>query len=220
MNLLLLEDNIELGSLLCKIMTENHFKVEWFRRFQDGKIALKNKSYSCVLLDIHLPDGNGMSLIKEIREHQISTPIIMISAETDLQHRLQGLNDGADDFLIKPFDPEELIARIRSTCRRAAGQTSGIWKVGKLSLDVVRHHFSYDGIILNLSLTEFKILFELIQKHPKVIIKSDLVMKLSDSNEEISSPALDVHVCNIRKTRLVRFQCQQWPSIVPATPSS
>ncbi|MBU3737053.1 MAG: response regulator, partial [Methylobacterium sp.] len=135
MHILIVEDDLDLGRALQQALRAEQFSSEWVRRAADASRFLTQATpYDCVLLDLSLPDGTGLDLLRRWRRSGISVPLIIITAQSSLDHRLAGLEDGADDFVLKPFVTAELIARIRAVVRRYARQSSGIWKIGSLEI--------------------------------------------------------------------------------------
>lgn len=199
MHLLIIEDDLNLGTALQKALKVEGITSEWFRRCADAPYRPDNPGYDCVLLDLMLPDGSGMDLLRQWRRADVDLPIIVITARTALEDRLAGLNEGADDFIMKPFATEELVSRIRAVVRRAARQSSDIWEFGDLRIEPRRHVACIDGKPLDLSLREFQLLVELARVHGNVLAKSTLAQRLNPLGDPLEAGAIEVHVSNLRR---------------------
>jgi DNA-binding response OmpR family regulator len=200
MHLLILEDDLDLGRALQKSLSAAGFSSEWVRRAAEASRFIdQQNTYDCVLLDLSLPDSTGLELLRRWRQSGLSVPLIVITADSSLDIRLAGLADGADDFVLKPFVTEELIARIRAVVRRGARQASEVWKLG--SLEIVPRSCSarMDGKSLALSLREFNILLELARADGAVVSKRVLSSRLEPMGDPVDMATLEVHVSNLRR---------------------
>jgi DNA-binding response OmpR family regulator len=200
MHLLILEDDLDLGRALQKSLSAAGFSSEWVRRAAEASRFIdQQNTYDCVLLDLSLPDSTGLGLLRRWRQSGLSVPLIVITADSSLDIRLAGLADGADDFVLKPFVTEELIARIRAVVRRGARQASEVWKLG--SLEIVPRSCSarMDGKSLALSLREFNILLELARADGAVVSKRVLSSRLEPMGDPVDMATLEVHVSNLRR---------------------
>jgi two-component system response regulator QseB len=153
----------------------------------------------CVLLDLALPDGSGLDLLLRWRREGMQVPVIVITARSAVADRLAGLDGGADDFVVKPFATEELVARIRAVLRRAARQASERWVLGPLVIEPRRRHVARDGVPLALSPREFQILLELAREPGAVVPKGLLSQRLEPLGEPLDFSALEVHISNLRR---------------------
>ena len=199
MHLLIIEDDLDLGTALQRALKVEDMSSEWFRRCVDAPVLMGESDYDCVLLDLTLPDGSGMDLLRHWRKAGVDLPIIVITARTTLEDRLQGLDHGADDFIIKPFATEELVSRIRAVVRRAARQSSEVWEFGDLRIEPRRHVARIATKVLGLSLREFQILVELAREHGNVLAKSILAQRLNPLGDPLEACAVEVHVSNLRR---------------------
>ena len=134
MHILLIEDDLDLGASLVRSLQQDGFTVQWLRRAHDAPLQPDDPGCSAVLLDLGLPDGSGMELLRRWRRAQAGAPVLVITARSALQDRLGGLDAGADDYLVKPFDIPELLARLRAVLRRTAAQSGEQWQFGALSV--------------------------------------------------------------------------------------
>ncbi len=207
MHLLIIEDDLDLGVALQRALKVEGITSEWFRRCADAPRNPGIPGYDCVLLDLMLPDGSGMDLLQQWRRANLDLPVIVITARTALEDRLAGLDEGADDFIVKPFATEELVSRIRAVVRRAARQSCGIWEFGNLRIEPQRHVAQIDGEPLDLSLREFQLLLELARVHGNVLAKSTLAQRLNPLGDPLDAGAIEVHVSNLRRKIGARRIC-------------
>jgi two-component system copper resistance phosphate regulon response regulator CusR len=170
MPILIVEDDKKLSNILRSALKGERYSVDTAFDGEEAALKAKKNSYSMILLDILLPKKDGFVVCKELREHQIQTPIIMLTARGTIEDRVSGLNAGADDYMVKPFGTEELFARIRTVLRRRKTTDSDIRKVGRLVMDKKKHEVTLGGKILDLTPKEYKLLDVLIT-HPGEAIK-------------------------------------------------
>jgi len=199
MHILMVEDDLDLGRALLHALESEGLSCRWVRRAADAPQSFFGESIDCVLLDLGLPDEPGFTLLKQWRRAAGAVPIIIMTARTALEDRLTGLNEGADDFLVKPFAVAELIARIRAVVRRCAQQASETWKIGDLEIEPRRHVARAQGMTIALSPREFTLLVELARGAGGVLPKGVLAEKLEPLGDPLDFAALEVHVSNLRK---------------------
>jgi two-component system, OmpR family, response regulator QseB len=199
MHLLLIEDDLDLGGALQQALRTAGFTSEWLRTASDARRFVGVQEYACVLLDLTLPDGHGLSLLREWREAGLQMPLIVITASDALGERLRGLHDGADDFLVKPFAMPELLARVHAVTRRAAQQASSLWTLGDLALDLPHHECRVAGEVVALSLREFEVLTVLARAAGEVVPKHRLAHALAPLGEPLDFNVIEVHVHNLRR---------------------
>jgi DNA-binding response OmpR family regulator len=157
------------------------------------------EAYDCALLDITLPDGSGLDLLKRWRSAGVSLPVIMITARSALDDRLAGLDGGADDFIIKPFATADLLSRLRAVLRRYAQQASELWQLGDLLIEPRAHSVKLSGEPLDLSPREFQLLRELAREPGMVVPKGLLSQRLAPLGEALEFSLLEVYVSNLRR---------------------
>ena len=199
MHLLLIEDDLELGRALQAALRVEGFSSEWHRRAGDVPADIDSGAYDCVLLDLALPDGSGLDLLLRWRRAGVRVPVIVITARSAVADRLAGLDGGADDFVVKPFATEELVARIRAVLRRAAHQASERWTLGTLVIEPRSRRVTQRGTVLALSPREFQILLELAREPGAVVAKGALSQRLEPLGEALDFSALEVHISNLRR---------------------
>ncbi len=199
MHLLLIEDDLDLGASLQQALRGAGFSSEWLRTAADARRFASAGGHDCVLLDLGLPDGHGLELLRQWRRAGLGTPLIIITASDALGERLAGLDEGADDFIVKPFVVDELISRVRAVTRRAAQQAASVWQLGGLALDVRQRLCHVDGVLVPLSQREFDILAVLARAGGGVVPKHRLAQALAPLAEPLDFNAIEVHVHNLRR---------------------
>jgi two-component system, OmpR family, response regulator QseB len=199
MHLLLIEDDLDLGRALQSALKVEGLTSEWLRRAVDAPEAVDLQSFDCVLLDLTLPDGHGLDLLKGWRSHGSLTPVIVVTALGEVKDRLLGLDSGADDFIVKPFSTPELVSRIRAVLRRSSRQASDLWRFGRLTLEPRKHEARLDGHIVDLSPREFQLLMELARDPGAVVNKGMLSQRLDPLGDPVDFAAIEVHISNLRK---------------------
>lgn len=201
MRLLLVEDDAMLGEALVVALEDADYRVDWVNNTVSARSAIHSSQYQALLLDLGLPGQDGLSLLTELRFSQQHLPVIILTARDDLVTRVQGLDLGADDYLVKPFNMSELLARLRAVIRRYAGQTTNVYRVGLLSLDTTNHVAIFKNQEALLSLKEVKLLQVLMLAAGHILSRSVLEERVYGWNEEIESNAIDFLIHGIRKTR-------------------
>lgn len=199
MHILLIEDDLDLGASLVRALQQDGFTVQWLRRAHDAPLQLDDPGCSAVLLDLGLPDGSGMELLRRWRRAQTGAPVLVITARSALQDRLGGLDAGADDYLVKPFDIPELLARLRAVLRRTAAQSGEQWQFGALSVWPRKCQAQLGGQPLELTPREFQLLLALAQGGGDVVPKRTLAQRLEPLGDPMDTAALQVHISNLRR---------------------
>ncbi|MDE3010859.1 MAG: response regulator transcription factor [Pseudomonadota bacterium] len=195
MNLCLIEDDAELGAAVCAALSDADHRVVWVRRVQQARAALDDDALDGVVLDLGLPDGNGFEVLRDLRARRKQIPVVVITARDALADRIRGLDLGADDYLVKPFEAAELLARLRAVARRAAGAAAA-WQVRDLTIDEQRHEVTRAGECIALSKSEFALLRTLARHSGRVLTRIELESRALPDNE---GAALDVHLSNLRR---------------------
>ncbi len=199
MKICLVEDDLELGHSVQSLIQDGGHEVVWVRRLTEARYWLAQLVFDAVVLDLGLPDGSGLELLRVIRQHDKQLPLIVITARDGIEDRLHGLDSGADDYLVKPFAGAELLARLRAVARRAKpGQDADApeWLLKDLRLDERRMLLTRGGAAINLSRTEFTILLTLLKLPDRVVTRRELEARALPNAD---SHALDVHMFNLRK---------------------
>lgn len=199
MRVLLVEDDRLLGDGLSAGLRQDGYAVDWIRRGDEVLPALENSQFDLMILDLGLPGMDGTEVIKQVRKNNHSIPILILTARGTLEDRISGLDIGADDYMVKPVDIEELNARLRALSRRSYGKADPVLGYGDILLDPASHTVTRAGQGVELSPKEFSILHILIQQPGKIVPRSRLEESLYGWNESIASNAIEVHIHHLRK---------------------
>ncbi len=199
MRLLLIEDDAMIGAAVENGLRQEGYAVDWSRDGQDAALALKNESYDLVVLDLGLPRKDGISLLRDLRRARNNVPVLIVTARDGVRDRIDGLDAGADDYLVKPFDFDELTARLRALLRRRGGRSEPIIVVGTLQLDPVNHLVTLAGEPVSLSVKEFALLHILMEQPGAPVSRNELENRLYGWGEEVGSNAVEVHIHTLRK---------------------
>mgnify|MGYP002387401708 CR=1 FL=1 len=187
-----------IGQSLDKALTGAGMAVDWVTRGEDGLDALRSGSYAVLLLDLGLPDIDGIELLRRLRVND-NIPVVVITARDGIPTRISGLDFGADDFVVKPFDFDELHARIRAVVRRHQGQSASTITAGELTLDLANHSVSYRGLSETLPAKEFALLRALAERPGAILSRGQLEDRLYDWGNEVESNAVDVLIHYVRR---------------------
>lgn len=198
MRILLVEDDPLLGDGIKTALARDAYTVDWFTEGHHAIEAVHNESFSAMILDLGLPDMDGMTVLERLREAS-SLPILILTARDAVEERIRGLDAGADDYVLKPFNLQELLARLRVITRRAEGRASHTLTVGALSIDEASHSVSWQGLDVALGRREYALLLELARHPDKVLSRPRLESLLYGWGEEVASNAVEVHVHHLRK---------------------
>jgi DNA-binding response OmpR family regulator len=199
MRLLVVEDELKLAQVLKRRLASEGFAVDAIETATDASEAINNFSYDALILDLGLPDGDGMSLLQTARHAGKATPILILTARDAVEDRVAGLNAGADDYLVKPFAMSELVARIKALLRRPGGALGAILIAGNIALDTIGRDISVGGQTVHLARQEIAILEQLMRRAGRVIPRAVLEEKLYGMDEEPESNTIPVHVHRLRK---------------------
>ena len=199
MRLLLAEDDPMIGASVERGLRLAGFAVDWVRDGKAAELALQDGSYALLLLDLGLPRQDGLQVLKKLRHDQQQLPVLIVTARDAVADRVSGLNLGADDYLIKPFDLDELTARVHALVRRHRGRAQPELQLGTLRLNPVRVEASLDGRPLSLSQREFTLLQAFMETPGAVLSKEQLEERMYGWGEEVASNAVEVHIHNLRR---------------------
>jgi two-component system response regulator QseB len=199
MKVLLLEDDLELGNGVRIALSDQGMEVVWVRRLSDAACSLDANTFDMVLLDLGLPDGDGLELLGRLRRHRKNLPVLILSARDRLQDRLRGLDGGADDYLVKPFALAELLSRVRALARRSYGFEEDQLTLRGLALDEATRSVSVNGREVELSRCEFDLLALLLKRMGRVVTRRALEQQVLPGGPTNESNALDVHMSNLRR---------------------
>ncbi len=199
MRILLVEDDALLGDGVCSGLRRDNNSIDWVKNGETALSAVEDTQYDCVILDIGLPKMNGLEVLKQLRESKNSVPVLILTAQDDLSDRVKGLDAGADDYLVKPFEFAELCARLRALTRRTRGEASESIQYKNISIDTTAHSVSYNDKTIDLSRREFTLLVEMITNQGRVLSKQQLEQKLYSWGDEIESNTIEVYIHHLRK---------------------
>jgi DNA-binding response OmpR family regulator len=199
MRVLLVEDDAMIAQGLQAGLRQGGFAVDWVPDGAAADAALKSANFDLMLLDLGLPKRDGQSVLRDMRARGDKTPVIILTARDEMQHRLAGLNAGADDYIVKPFDLDEVIARMRSVSRRSAGRAEPAIQHGELRVDPTTRSVHLKGEPVALSAHEFAVLEALLQRPGVVLSRTQLEDRLYGWQESIGSNAVEVYIHGLRR---------------------
>ena len=199
MRLLLIEDDPLLGDGLQAGLTQAGYRVEWLNDGAAALRAVQHEQFDLMVLDLGLPNVDGLEILRQVRENGDATPILILTARDAVESRIAGLDGGADDYLTKPFDLEELSARLRAIHRRSIGESAPLLQYQDITLDPAAHSVSQRGKAVELTRHEFSILELLFSRIGQVLSKSQLEEALYGWDEGAESNTIEVHIHHLRK---------------------
>ena len=199
MRILLVEDDVELGSNLQAGLGKHGYIADWLTDGGSAKFALEKESFDLVLLDLGLPKILGLDLLQQTRDAGNNVPVIIITARDSLADKVECFDCGADDFLTKPFELEELCARINACCKRAADRATSMLRVGNIKLNPAAHKVWLNDERINLPRREFALLEALMQQSGRTVSRETLMQRVYGWEKNTDSNALEVHIHNLRK---------------------
>ena len=199
MRILLIEDDNMIGKAVRLGLTNAGFVVDWVLDGRAAELGLANPVYDVAILDLGLPKKDGMDVLRTLRKAGNSVPVLVATARDSVADRIAGLEAGADDYVLKPFDLDELVARIRALIRRRSGNVSSALCAGRLRLDPIRKTVELAGAAVELSAREFSILEALMQRPGAVLSREQLEESVYGWGQEIGSNAVEVHLHHLRR---------------------
>ena len=199
MRLLLVEDDSMIGAAAQQGLRQEGHAVDWVRDGREAEVAVRDKVHDVVLLYLGLPRRDGLSLLREWRAKGVDVPVVIITARDAVADRIAGLDAGADDYLVKPFDLDELSARVRAVARRRAGRAESVVRLGDLEVDVTTKRVKWKGEEVALSAREYALLEALANRPGAYLTRAQLEERLYGWDEEIASNAVEVHIHGLRR---------------------
>jgi two-component system response regulator QseB len=199
MRVLLVEDDLMIGAAARDGLRQDGIAVDWVRDGREAQIALSDRGHELVLLDLGLPRRDGLALLREMRAKGDDRPVIVVTARDAVADRVAGLDAGADDYVVKPYDLDELGARIRALSRRRGGRASPVLRVGGLTIDPATHAVTWKGRAVELSGREFALLEALCDRPGAILSRAQLEERVYGWDDEIGSNAIEVHIHGLRR---------------------
>lgn len=199
MRILVVEDDHLLGDGIIRALTRAGEAADWLTNAEDALHSLQVEHFDCLILDLGLPGMDGLSLLRQLRKAGNALPVLILTARDAIEDRIAGLDAGADDYLLKPFDLAELRARLRAITRRSKGYTDTLLQLGDLEIDTQAQSARYKGKMVVLSRREFGLLLTLAENVGKVLSRSRLEESLYGWGNEVESNSLEVHIHHLRK---------------------
>jgi two-component system response regulator QseB len=199
MRILLVEDDELLGDGLRTGLIQYGYAVDWLKDGLSADQALKTENFDLVVLDLGLPKVSGINVIQNLRSRGQTMPVLILTARESVEDRVKGLDSGADDYLTKPFDLDELCARLRALQRRFSSRAEPLLVHELISLDPASHTVTLSGETINVSRREFALLHKLLENSGRVLSREHLTQSLYGWGEDVDSNALEVHIHNLRK---------------------
>lgn len=199
MRILLAEDDQLLGDGVCVSLTEAGYATNWVTDGATAEAALNVENYSLLILDLGLPKRSGLEILRDLRQRRSDIPVLVLTARDTVNDRVAGLDHGADDYLVKPFDMDELHARVRALMRRSGGRSNPVIEHDDLTLDPAAHVVSRAGSAVDISPREFAVLRMLLENRGKVLSRARLEEGLYSWGDEVESNAVEVYVHHLRR---------------------
>lgn len=199
MRLLLVEDDAMIGEAVLQVLRAEHYAVDWVRDGAMADAALLGEHYDLVLLDLGLPKRDGLEVLRALRARRATVPVLVATARDAVGDRIAGLDAGADDYVVKPYDIDELLARIRALLRRSAGRGEPVFEYKGVSLNPATREATVQGQPVSLSAREWAVLEPLLTRPGAVLSRAQLEEKLYSWKDDISSNAVEVYIHGVRK---------------------
>ena len=199
MRVLLVEDDLMIGETLSDALQDETYTVDWVKDGQQAIATLKVQPYNLVLLDLGLPKVDGMGVLMAIRTAKLDTPVLILTARDATQDRILGLDAGADDYVVKPFDLGEVLARMRVLIRRSQGKTDNLLQIGTLALDTLNKKVTLDNKPIDITAKEYMLLTTFMLSPDKVLSKTQLEDSLYGWDMEVESNAIEFLIYSLRK---------------------
>jgi len=199
MRLLLVEDDTMIGEAVLDALRAEHYAVDWVRDGEMADAALRSETYDLVLLDLGLPRRDGLEVLRSLRARRVTVPVLVATARDAVGDRIAGLDAGADDYVVKPYDTDELLARIRALLRRSAGRAEPVFTHKGVALNPATREATVHGEAVSLSAREWAVLEPMLARPGVVFSRTQLEEKLYGWKDDISSNAVEVYVHGLRK---------------------
>ncbi|MFT3736125.1 MAG: response regulator [Rhodocyclaceae bacterium] len=199
MRLLLVEDDVMIGASVIDLLRAETYAVDWVRDGTMAETALNSQAYDLVILDLGLPRKDGLDVLRAVRDRKLRTPVVITTARDAIAQRIAGLDAGADDYLVKPYDVDELLARIRALIRRSAGRAEPVYTYQNVSINPGTREVLIDGEPVILSAREWAVLEPLLARPGMILSRAQIEEKLFSWKDDINSNAVEVYIHGLRK---------------------
>jgi two-component system, OmpR family, response regulator len=199
MRILLVEDDYVLGDAVREHVASLGYGVDWMKQLDVAREATATGPYELVLLDLNLPDGCGLDFLRDLRRRGSAVPVIILTAQDQIASRIAGLNGGADDYLVKPFDLSELASRVGAVARRYGGNPNPLLRLGDIDLDLAQRFISVAGRVVDLTAREWTVLERLARRPNAMVAKADIEDSLYEFGAEVDSNTVEVYISRLRK---------------------
>ena len=199
MKVLIVEDERRVGQFISRGLEEMAYSTTWVRTCHEARDALADNPYDVIVLDLGLPDGDGLELLREWRSLGFNEPVVILSARDAVQDRIKGLNLGADDYLAKPFSFEELLARIRSLVRRHGGKKATVFEHRGIKMDLLARTVHRNNQKIDLTAREFSLLELFMQNQGRVLTRTMISERIWDTQDDLDANLIDVYMRRLRK---------------------
>jgi len=200
MRVLIIEDEVKIARNITRVLDEEYsWAVDICTDGEDGRHMAMTNPYDLIILDLGLPKIGGIELLKNLRARGMTTPVLILTARDDTRDIIEGLETGSDDYMVKPFDMRELMARCKALARRSYGRAAPVIEIGGISIDTARHQVMFRGRLVRLSAMEYRLLEYLAMRAGEVVSKADIAEHLYSSYSENFSNVVEVYVCSLRK---------------------
>jgi two-component system OmpR family response regulator len=199
MRILVIEDNPDVARSVQQVLEDHPYEVDIVNTGYDGEAKAASGAYGMIILDLMLPDRDGIDICKVLRRHKVDTPILMLTSLAATEHKVDGLKAGADDYLTKPFAPEELLARIEAIGRRMHGEQDSTLTFGGITMDLLKRQVVRETQPIRLTMKEFELLEHFLRNPHRVLSKSQLGARVWDINHEEDSNVIEVYISRLRK---------------------
>ena len=200
MRILIIEDEIKIARNITNVLDEEYsWAVEICTDGEDGRHMAMTNPYDLIILDLGLPKIDGIEILRDLRARGMTTPVLILTARDDTRDIIHGLETGSDDYIVKPFDMRELIARCRALVRRSYGRAAAVIEIGDISINTAKHQVMSQGRPIRLSAMEYRLLEYLAMRAVEVVSKADITEHLYSSHSETFSNVVEVYISSIRK---------------------
>lgn len=199
MRLLLVEDDEMVGASLQRALEKNAFGVDWVQDGEAALLSLHSNPYSAAIIDINLPKISGLAVVKDMRSKKNAMPVLLLTARDSHSQKIEGLDSGADDYLVKPFDLGELMARLRALQRRSEGRIENVLRIGAVELDPSATTVCKEGEIISVTAKEFRVLKLLMERAGKYLTKRDIEYAIYSTDTSVESNTVEVTIYSLRR---------------------